>query len=451
MILRQLIQNDDYYSRVIAFIDKDYFSDINCKRIFKYINDYGERYKKTATERVLQLCIDSDSSLNEQNAKDMESTLLDLQLHTPDKQDMQWLTDETEKWARQAAIYNAITRSIGIIDGSDKRETMDQNGIPELLQDALAVSLDTNIGHDFLDDAEERYNFYHTKESKLAFDLEMMNKITDGGITKKTLSILMAGTGGGKTLTKTHFASDWLSQGKNVLYITLEMAEERIAQRIDANLLNTAVSDVEKLPKDLYEDKIAKLKEKTQGKLIVKEYATASAHVGHFRFLLKELRMKKKFVPDVIFVDYLNLMLSSRIKPTDNMYQYVKFIAEELRGLAVEFNVPIVSSTQLNRSGFTDSDPGLENTSESFGLPATADLMLCLITTEKLAELGQIMVKQLKNRYRDENMDRKFILGIDKPKMRLYDVQNNAQTLIVPDNPTIEKKEKSKFANFNMG
>jgi archaellum biogenesis ATPase FlaH len=370
------------------------------------------------------------------------------------KTEIQWLVDKTEKWCQEKAIYNAVLGSISILDGKDK--TKDKGSIPKILSDALAISFDTTVGHDYLEDSDERYEFYHRKEERIPFDLDYFNKITKGGLPAKTLNIALAGTGVGKSLFMCHVASGCMVQGKNVLYITMEMAEEKIAERIDANLLNTTLDELINLPKDIYDKKVERVKSKTTGKLIIKEYPTASASTIHFRTLLNELNLKKSFIPDIIFIDYLNICCSSRIKAGANInsYTYVKSIAEELRGLAVEYNVPIVSATQTTRSGFTSSDPGLEDTSESFGLPATADLMFALITSEDLEALGQIMVKQLKNRYNDPNYYKRFTIGVDRAKMKLYDIEQSAQTGITDvghDKPlnSFGSKEK-KFEGFKV-
>jgi len=391
-----------------------------------------------------------------------ETYIQEIEQIKEEKSQIQWLVDRTEKFCQEKAIYNAVLGSISILDGKDK--THDKGQIPKILSDALSVSFDASVGHDYLENSDERYEFYHRKEERIPFDLDYFNKITKGGLPVKTLNIALAGTGVGKSLFMCHVAAGCMVQGKNVLYITMEMAEEKIAERIDANLLNVSVDDLVNLPKDLYDKKIARIREKTVGKLIIKEYPTATASSTHFRTLLNELNLKKSFVPDIIFVDYLNICCSSRIKAGANVnsYTYVKAIAEELRGLAVEFGVPIVSATQTTRSGFTSSDPGLEDTSESFGLPATADLMFALISSEELEELGQIMVKQLKNRYSDPTINKRFTLGIDRAKMRLYDVEQSGQDGIIdsgqsssPDKPlntfgNREKFSKKSFDSFKV-
>jgi replicative DNA helicase len=365
---------------------------------------------------------------------------------------MDWLLESTESFCQERAVYNAVMDSISILDGKDKNRT--KNSIPEILSEALGVSFDSHIGHDFIDDFADRYDYYHRVEEKLPFDLELMNKITRGGLSRKSLNIILAGTGVGKTLAMCHFAAANLAMGKNVLYITMEMAEEKIAERIDANLLNIASEDLQKLPRDLYENKIARLKAKTTGKLIIKEYPTASAHAGHFRHVLNELNLKRNFVPDIIYIDYLNICCSSRVKAGSNVnsYTYIKSIAEELRGLAVERNLPIVSATQTTRSGYSNSDPGLEDTSESFGLPATADFMIALIRSEDMDDRGQLMVKQLKNRYSDPADLRKFVVGIDRVKMRLFDVEETAQDDLIDDSRGGKtKRSESVMDNTKFG
>jgi replicative DNA helicase len=370
----------------------------------------------------------------------------------PEPVTMDWLLESTESFCQERAVFNAVMDSIAILDGKDKNRT--KNSIPEILSEALGVSFDSHIGHDFIEDFEERYDYYHRVEEKVAFDLELFNKITRGGLSRKSLNIILAGTGVGKTLAMCHFAAANLTMGKNVLYITMEMAEEKIAERIDANLLNVASEDLQQLPKEMYQNKIARLRSKTQGKLIIKEYPTASAHAGHIRHLLNELNLKRNFVPDIIYIDYLNICCSSRIKPGSNVnsYSYIKSIAEELRGLAVEKNVPIVSATQTTRSGYTSSDPGLEDTSESFGLPATADFMIALVRDEEMDERGQIMVKQLKNRYSDPANTRKFFIGVDRVKMRLFDLEESAQDDIIDDSRGGKtKRSESVMDNTKFG
>jgi archaellum biogenesis ATPase FlaH len=392
--------------------------------------------------------------LQESNMQGEQFTMaMDIipQLFTEEPIDEAWLLDSTEKWCQDRAIYNAIMESITIIDG--KHESLTKGALPDLLSKALGVAFDTNVGHDYIENVEERYEFYHTEEDRIPFDLEYFNAITKGGVPNKTLNIALAGTGVGKSLFMCHVAASALVEGRNVLYITMEMAEERIAERIDANLLNVPIDQLDKMSKDMFTTKVADLARKTTGKLIVKEYPTGSAHAGHFRALLNELKLKKQFEPDVIFIDYLNICASSRMKGMGgaiNSYSYIKAIAEELRGLAVEFDVPVFSATQTTRSGYGNSDVGLEDTSESFGLPATADLMFALISTEELEQLGQIMVKQLKNRYNDPTYNKRFVVGVDRSKMRLFDVDENEQSL-TDDTPVFDKTETGKrFEDFKL-
>ena len=422
--LTNLIHNEDYCRKVIPFIKPLYFSNRDERIIFEEIEKFLEKYNALPTKETLTIGIDSRKDLTEDEYQKVVEVISTL-----DKTDvdLDWLHDETEKFCKDKAIYNAVLDGIKIIDGKDKDRTPE--AIPSILSDALAVSFDLTVGHDYVDDGLNRYDFYHKKEDKIKFDLDYFNKITKGGLPQKTLNIALAGTGVGKSLFMCHVASSVLMQGKNVLYITLEMAEERIAERIDANLMNITIDDLHTLPKKMFENYLTKIQKKTNGKLIIKEYPTASAHVGNFRSLLKELALKRSFRPDIIFIDYLNICASSRFRGNANVgsYFYIKAIAEELRGLAVESNVPIVSATQTTRSGFVSSDIGLEDTSESFGLPATADLMFALISTEELEDLNQICVKQLKNRYNDPTMNKRFILGIDRAKMKLYDVEQEAQ------------------------
>ena len=407
--LTNLIHNEDYCRKVIPFIKPLYFSNRDERIIFEEIEKFLEKYNALPTKETLTIGMDSRKDLTEdeyQKVVEVISTLDKTEV------DLDWLHDETEKFCKDKAIYNAVLDGIKIIDGKDKDRTPE--AIPSILSDALAVSFDLTVGHDYVDDGLNRYDFYHKKEDKIKFDLDYFNKITKGGLPQKTLNIALAGTGVGKSLFMCHVASSVLMQGKNVLYITLEMAEERIAERIDANLMNITIDDLHSLPKKMFENYLTKIQKKTNGKLIIKEYPTASAHVGNFRSLLKELALKRSFRPDIIFVDYLNICASSRFRGNANVgsYFYIKAIAEELRGLAVESNVPIVSATQTTRSGYVSSDIGLEDTSESFGLPATADLMFALISTEELEDLNQICVKQLKNRYNDPTMNKRFILGL---------------------------------------
>ena len=427
-ILRSLAYHDEYSRKVLPFIRVEYFTDYTEKVVFEEICKFIFKYNKLPNEEILRVEVDNRTDLNESTYKEVTDYISKL---PGEELDFQWLTDTTEKWCRDKAIYLALMESISIVDGQDEKKNKD--AIPSILSDALAVSFDSNVGHDYLQDYAERYSFYHQKEEKIPFDLDFFNKITKGGLPNKTLNIALAGTGVGKSLFMCHVAASVLLQGKNVLYITCEMAEERIAERIDANLLNVNIQEIEKLPRSMFENKVTKISEKTQGSLIIKEYPTATAHSGHFKSLLNELALKKSFRPDIIFIDYLNICASSRYRQsgTVNSYSYIKSIAEELRGLAVEANVPIVSATQTTRSGYGSSDVDLTDTSESFGLPATADLMFALISTEELEQLGQIMVKQLKNRYNDPTTNKRFVVGIDRAKMRLYDCEQSAQNDIL--------------------
>jgi len=452
LILRNLLYNEEYARKVLPFIKAEYFEDSNQKIIFEEIYSFITEYNKLATKEVLYIELGKRNDLNEETFKETSKIVSCLD-DVPVERD--WVVDTTEKWCRDRAIYLALMESIHIADGNNKDKNRD--AIPSILSDALAVSFDSHVGHDYLQDYEERYESYHRKEEKIEFDLEYFNKITKGGLPNKTLNICLAGTGTGKSLFMCHVASSVLLQGKNVLYITLEMAEERIAERIDANLLNVPIQDIIELPKNIFENKVTNLAKKTQGTLIIKEYPTASAHAGHFKSLLNELALKKSFRPDIIFVDYLNICASSRFKGGSNINSYtlVKSIAEELRGLAVEFNVPILSATQTTRSGFGSSDPELTDTSESFGLPATADLMFALINTEDLEGLGQILVKQLKNRYADPTMYKRFVVGIDRAKMRLYDCEQSAQKDILDSGKEEEyndeeRKSKKSFEGFTF-
>ena len=423
-ILSNLIHDEQYCRKVIPFIKKEYFSDRKEAVLSSEIINFFTKYNKSATKQILQIEVGNRKDLTDKELSELTEYIGSL-AHEEVNED--WMLENTELFCKDKAVYNAILSSIKIIDGADKVHTKD--AIPSILSDALAVSFDNHIGHDYLDDHNERFDFYHRVEEKLPFDLEMFNKITKGGLNKKTLNIVLAGTGVGKSLFMCHVGAGHLVQGKNVLYITMEMAEERIAERIDANLLNLTMDELKVIDKDIYENRISKITNKTKGKLIIKEYPTAGAHSGHFRALLEELKLKREFKPDVIFIDYLNICASQRMKQGANVnsYTYVKAIAEELRGLAVEYNVPIVSATQTTRSGFTNSDPGLEDTSESFGLPATADLMFALVSNEELEGLNQIIVKQLKNRYNDPSFYKRFVIGVDRAKMKLYDVEASAQ------------------------
>jgi replicative DNA helicase len=445
-ILKNLIYNDEYARKVVPFIRADYFSDINERNVFKEILEFTNKYKSPPTHESLVINFTESKSLTEPEVKSAISLLNEIHETRNEPSDVNWLTDETEKFCQDKAIYNAIMESVSILD--DKKHEKAKGEIPKLLSDALGVSFDNSIGHDYLNDADSRYDFYHRVESRIRFDLDLFNKITKGGFPIKTLNIALAGTGVGKSLFMCHCAASSISQGHNVLYITMEMAEEKIAERVDANLLNVDLNELQTLTKTEYEKKFDVLKSKTQGKLIIKEYPTASAHAGHFRSLLNDLKLKKNFVPDIIFIDYLNICCSSRIKmgASINSYAYIKSIAEELRGLAVEFSVPVVSATQTTRSGYTNSDVGLEDTSESFGLPATADFMFALISTEELEQLNQIMVKQLKNRFGDPNLYKRFVIGVDRAKMRLYDAEQSAQVDIV-DSGQDDDKPLNTFGN----
>jgi replicative DNA helicase len=451
-ILRNLIFNEDYSRKVIPFIQPDYFEQRTEKVIFEEIVKFIVKYGSAITTEALAIEIENRTDLSETEIKEIRELHSSLHDGVVDKQ---WILDTTERWCRDRAIYLALMESIHIADGNDEKKNRD--AIPSILSDALAVSFDNNIGHDYLQNYEERYEFYHRKEDKIEFDLEYFNKITKGGLPNKTLNIALAGTGVGKSLFMCHVASSALLQGRNVLYITLEMAEERIAERIDANLLNVPIQQLVDLPRQMFETKVNSIAKKTQGTLIIKEYPTASAHSGHFKALLNELALKKSFRPDIIFIDYLNICASSRHKANSsvNSYSYIKSIAEELRGLAVEFNVPIVSATQTTRSGYGNSDVELTDTSESFGLPATADLMFALISTEELEGLGQILVKQLKNRYNDPTIYKRFVIGIDRAKMRLYDCEQTAQKDILDSGQEEEynyedSKPKKSFEGFKF-
>jgi replicative DNA helicase len=452
-ILRNLVFNEDYSRKVIPFIQPDYFEQKAEKVIFEEIVQFIVKYGSAITIEALNIEVENRTDLNETEVKEIREINSSLNDAAVEKQ---WLLDTTEKWCRDRAIYLALMESIHIADGNNEKKNRD--AIPSILSDALAVSFDNNIGHDYLQNYEERYEFYHRKEDKIEFDLEYFNKITKGGLPNKTLNIALAGTGVGKSLFMCHLAASVLLQGRSVLYITLEMAEERIAERIDANLLNVPIQQLVDLPRSTFENKVNSIAKKTQGSLVIKEYPTASAHSGHFKALLNELALKKSFRPDIIFIDYLNICASSRYKSnlSVNSYSYIKAIAEELRGLAVEFNVPIVSATQTTRSGFGSSDVELTDTSESFGLPATADLMFALISTEELEQLGQIMVKQLKNRYNDPTIYKRFIVGIDRAKMRLYDCEQSAQKDILDSgneeeyNDYEDKKPKKSFEGFKF-
>ena len=452
LILRNLLYNEEYLRKVIPFIKSDYFEDTNQRILFEEILNFVSEYNQLSTKEVLCIEVEKRQDINDTTFQEITKLISYLE-DVPT--DFDWLVDTTEKWCRDRAIYLALMESISLADGKDKEK--DRDAIPGILSDALAVSFDTHVGHDYLNDYEERYESYHKKEDKVEFDLEYFNKITKGGLPNKTLNIALAGTGVGKSLFMCHVASSALLGGKNVLYITLEMAEEKIAERIDANLLNIPIQEIGDLPKVMFENKVTNLAKKTQGTLIIKEYPTASAHSGHFKALLNELALKKSFRPDIIFIDYLNICASSRYRGNSNVnsYSYIKSIAEELRGLACEANVPIVSATQTTRSGYGSSDVELTDTSESFGLPATADLMFALISSDDLEGLGQIMVKQLKNRYNDPTVYKKFAVGIDRAKMRLYDCEQSAQDDILDSGKEEEytyeeQKPKKTFDGFKF-
>ena len=452
-ILKNLIYNEEYTRKVLPFLSVNYFQEREDKILYEKINEYINQYNTLPTQEALAIELDKSSIKDEEFQNSLK--LLESITNENDEANISWLLDSTEKFCQDKAIYNAVVESISILDekGGDKR---DKGSIPDILSDALSVSFDPHVGHDYLLDAEERYEFYHRIEEKIPWDLEFFNRITKGGLSNKTLNIALAGTGVGKSLFMCHVAASCLSQNYNVLYITLEMAEEKIAERVDANLLNISIDDLQKIPKDLYDKKINKLKQTIKGKLIVKEYPTAAANANHFRALLNELNLKRSFVPNIILIDYINICTSSRIKQGANVnsYTYIKSIAEELRGLAVENAIPILSATQTTRSGFTNTDIGLEDTSESFGLPATADFMFAIISTEQMEELNQIMIKQLKNRYSDPTSNRKFVIGIDRSKMKLYDVEQFAQNELVDtgqdDEPAFDKATGGKYKNLKF-
>ena len=453
-IFNNLLNNETYARKTIPFLKPDYFHNRNDKVVFELISSYAMQYNAFPTKEALLVDLNNRDNISEDQFKECKEIVEEIPDQSDQLSNVDWLVDQTEKFCQDKAIYNAIMASIQVMD--DKTGKLSKGSIPQLLSDALAVSFDTSIGHDFIEDAESRFEFYHRKEERLPFDIDYLNKITRGGLPRKTLNILLAGTGVGKTLAMCHFAASYMAGGKNVLYITMEMAEEKIAERVDANLLNVPLDELSILPKDSYDKKMARLKEKTVGRLIVKEYPTSTAGAANFRHLLNELKIKKNFIPDVIFIDYLNICMSSRLKQGANVnsYTYIKAIAEELRGLAVEFNVPVISATQTTRSGYDSSDVGLTDTSESFGLPATADFMVALIATDELKALNQIMIKQLKNRYSDPEMYKRFVVGVDRPRMRLYDAEQSAQDDIVDDSPVYDKTpsgkqfDKEKFSGF---
>ena len=447
-ILRNLLVDDKFMRKVLPFIKNEYFEGVY-RQLFKQVGLYVQKYNKLPTQESFKIELDDADNFNDEQYRHAVEILPEI--FKTEKIDGEWLIDKTEKWCQDRALHNAVMESISIIDG--KHQSLSKNALPEILSDALAVNFDANIGHDYLGNFNDRYEFYHREEERVQFDLEYFNKITKGGLPNKTLNICLAGTGVGKSLFMCHQAAACLTDQKNVLYITMEMAEERIAERIDANLLNIPIDQLDKLSRDMFSQKVSQLAKQTNGRLIVKEYPTGSAHSGHFRALLNELKLKKKFVPDIIFIDYLNICASSRMKAMGgsiNSYTYIKAIAEELRGLAVEFDVPVVSATQTTRSGYSNSDIGLEDTSESFGLPATADFMFALISSEELEKEGKIMVKQLKNRYNDPTYKKKFVVGVDRSKMRLYDVDETSQTLS-DDTPVFDRAEMNKrFEDFKL-
>ena len=451
IILRNLFYNEDFTRKVLPFIKSDFFTSHSEATLFGEINEFVLKYKNLPTKETILVELNKRKDLKEDELTEIKTIVNKL-----DNQEveLQWLLDTTEKFCKDRAVHNAVLSGIQILDGKDKKQNPE--AIPSILSEALAVSFDNHVGHDYVDDSEARYDFYHKREKRFKFDLNYFNRITKGGVPSKTLNIALAGTGVGKSLFMCHAAANWLQDGKNVLYITLEMAEERIAERVDANLMDVTIDDLHAMPKDMYESKMSKLQKKTIGKLIIKEYPTASAHSGHFRALLNELSLKKTFKPDVVFIDYLNICASSRFKGGNiSSYFYIKAIAEELRGLAVEFDMPIFSATQTTRSGFTSTDIGLEDTAESFGLPATADFMFALISNDELDQLGQLKVKQLKNRFGDPSMNRSFIIGVDRSKMRLFDVEASAQN-IVDSNQTEEEEQiepevaYDKFSDFKL-
>ena len=451
LVIKNLMLDEEYVRKALPFIKSEYFAESSGKHLFTIINKYFTEYDALPTKEALQIEVGQITGISDDQHKDIIKRIADID---EERSDYEWILDTTEKWCKERALYLALMSSIKIAEGNDEQRAT--GAIPTILSDALAVSFDNHIGHDYLEDYEERYNFYHQKEEKIPFDLEFFNKITKGGLPNKTLNVALAGTGVGKSLFMCHSASSVLLQGKNVLYITLEMAEEKIAERIDSNLLECDIQNITELPKMMFENKVRRIAQKTQGKLVIKEYPTASAHVGHFRALLNDLALKKSFRPDIIYIDYLNICASSRYSKLGNVnsYSYIKAIAEELRGLAVETNVPIVSATQTTRSGYGSSDVDLTDTSESFGLPATADLMFALISTEELEEINQIMVKQLKNRYNDPTINKRFVVGIDRAKMRLYDVEQSAQQGITDANQDIQMESKddlsTKFAQLKV-
>jgi len=445
-ILTQLIYNETYARKVLPFLKADYFQERKERIVFEEIRKFVDSYKKIPTKQSLEIDLDNRRDLTDEEYKIIIEKIKNLE---KSEVDQEWLVNSTEKFCKDKAVYNAVLKGISIIQGKDKK--LSPEALPEILSEALAVGFDNHVGHDYIEDGESRFDFYRQKEEKIEFDLEFFNKITKGGLSNKTLNIALAGTGVGKSLFMCHHAAACLMQGRNVLYITLEMAEERIAERIDANLMNISISDLETISKKMFSDRLEKIQKKTQGKLIIKEYPTAAAHSGHFRALINELALKKSFRPDIIFIDYLNICSSSRFKSNANVgsYFYVKAIAEELRGLAVENDVAIMSATQTTRGGFANSDVDLTDTSESFGLPATADLMFALINTEELEKLNQIMVKQLKNRYNDPGVNKRFVIGVDRSKMKLYDCEQTAQQDIQDSGVDLEVGIQPKYERFS--
>jgi len=458
-ILRNLLTNDDYARKVAAFLQPEYFEGVY-KGLFKEFTLFIAKYNKLPSMEAFKIEIDSGDRLNDEQYRHAIEILPNI--FTPQKENLEWLIDSTEKWCQDRAVFNSVMESIQIIDG--KHQTLSKNAIPDVLSKALAVTFDTAVGHDYLENIDERFEFYHRQEERIPFDLDYFNRITKGGLPNKTLNIALAGTGVGKSLFMCHCAASALSQGRNVLYITMEMAEERIAERIDANLLNVDIGSLEYMQEDKFKDRVKSIADKTQGKLIIKEYPTGQANTSHFRALLNELKLKKNFVPELIYIDYLNICASSRMKSMGgsiNSYTYIKSIAEEMRGLAVEFNLPIMSATQTTRSGYSNDDVGLEDTSESFGLPATADLMFALISNDELSNNNQILVKQLKNRYNDPSVNQRFTIGVERSKMRLHDVDESLCILNKPEEDTGPvfdnsasgqriKSEKGNFSNFKM-
>ena len=451
VILENLVKDDQYVRKVIPFLKPEYFMQYEDQKVFKIIHDFVEKYNNPPSKQAILLAVNEDTTLNESSH---EQCLELINTLNGDEVNRDWLIDETEKFCKDKALYLGVMESIQIIDGKDKDKSTD--ALPSILSEALAVGFDTNIGHDFIEDAEKRYDFYHRLEEKVEFDLDMFNRITEGGLSNKTLNIALAGTGVGKSLFMCHMASAAISKGKNVLYITLEMSEERIAERIDANLMNMPIGELKDLSKAMYDDRIKKITDKIEGRLIIKEYPTASAHSGHFKSLINELKLKRSFFPDIIFIDYLNICSSSRFRPgsSANSYTVIKSIAEELRGLAVEQDVPIVSATQTTRGGYDNSDVSLTDTSESFGLPATADLMFAIISTEELEQMGQFMIKQLKNRYADPTRNKRFMIGVDRARMKLYDLDESAQQQLTDANidiPVFDRgKTEKKYEDFKF-